>query len=267
MPAMSSMPDWTQSERAAIKGAAFDAVFGKDGRGPDRAQDSWALKNMIQALSSLPALNSQEDWIRLATAREILRLRALKSKRAGSKHRADIHSRRNPRRSKKSRRLSKGRVVTRTVTSRTKTVTRTNPGLGDPRLKPYGLGFMPSSIGLRGYRGPVSFFSANGLSDKAKVLKRLFPEYTKLDHTTVARFHKKAELRYQALWSRTADRASKETFGRQFQFGDYKISGIARDEYPERYKKILRMAAHRGTDHANIAAAHEYAAKHMRLRK
>jgi len=38
-------------------------------------QPTWALKNMVKALQMLPALNTAEDNLRLAAAKQILRER------------------------------------------------------------------------------------------------------------------------------------------------------------------------------------------------
>lgn len=58
-----------------IEEEARRIVYGADGKGPDRGQATWALRNMVRALSLHPWLNDADDTHRLAVAREILRLR------------------------------------------------------------------------------------------------------------------------------------------------------------------------------------------------
>ncbi len=38
-------------------------------------QDAQSLRNMVKALSMMPALNTDDDWARLAAAKRILRAR------------------------------------------------------------------------------------------------------------------------------------------------------------------------------------------------
>lgn len=50
-------------------------VYGPTGRGPDRAQSTPMLRNMIKALSLHPWLNDADDKYRLRVAIEVLALR------------------------------------------------------------------------------------------------------------------------------------------------------------------------------------------------
>ena len=61
-------------------------------------------------------------------------------------------------------------------------------------------------------------------------------------------------------WSKEADKASQETFGRPFGTSDYKISGIGREEFSSAAKDKLRDLAHTSAEHKEAAAAHWYAA-------
>lgn len=132
---------------------------------------------------------------------------------------------------------------------------RRNPGRTDPRQSVYAEGFK-----LPKHSGTVSVLSAHTASDAKKILKRLFPTWTKADHLSEMKKHLGLSQRYARLWDRTADHAAKATFGRPWQFSDYKISAIGRDEFATRYKNVLRMAARRTGDHEKIALSHAKAA-------
>ena len=119
-------------------------------------------------------------------------------------------------------------------------------------------------VKLSGYRSPVTAIGTHSQHDAAAIFRRIAPELTKADHKALAHAHYRASTAFNKLWDKVADRASKETFGRPFGMGDYKISGIGRDEFPARYKNILRMAAHSSGDHSFLAHAHRHAAKYNR---
>ena len=109
-------------------------------------------------------------------------------------------------------------------------------------------------VKLRGVRGTVDVFTFSG--GGSKVLRKTALGVSKRTHAMMARAHRRARDAWEKVWGRAADRAAMETFGRKFQFGDYKISAVGRDEFPERLKKILRKAAISGSKHAQLAAAH-----------
>lgn len=116
-------------------------------------------------------------------------------------------------------------------------------------------------IKLRGYNGRISVFMAASDRDAAKVLKRLKPDWTPEDHASLAKKHAEAAEIQKKEWSRLVNQAAMETFGRPFEFIDYKISGIARDEFSEGMKTALRFAAHAETYHGKASQAHAMAAR------
>jgi uncharacterized protein len=114
------------------------------------------------------------------------------------------------------------------------------------------------------YNGKVSPANAHG-RDGGKMLKQRLPEFTKQDHLEASKAHTEAAAAQEKTWNTEADKAAQETFGRPFQIGDYKISGIGSDKFSEASKDKLREAAHTATDHKEAALAHWHAAgKHGR---
>ncbi len=108
---------------------------------------------------------------------------------------------------------------------------------------------------------------AHSNSDRAQVLKKMFRGWSKADHKNAAEQHREASIRWHRVWNKAADRAHRETFGKSARSVlDYKVSGIGRDEYPERYKTILRKAAQSASAHVIVSEAHAYAAKHLRIK-
>lgn len=116
-------------------------------------------------------------------------------------------------------------------------------------------------IKLRGYNGQITVFQAVNDRDAAKVLKRLKPQWSKPEHADLAKAHEDEAQAQRAEWNRLLDEAAMATFGRPFQFHDYRISAIGREEFSEEHKKKLRFAAHAVTYHTLAARAHAKAAR------
>lgn len=73
--------------------------------------------------------------------------------------------------------------------------------------------------------------------------------------------------RSRRAWSREAERAALETFGRPWQFTDYRISGIGSDQFTDERKERLRFLAHRRSDYLSAFALHEWLAGARAMRK
>lgn len=97
--------------------------------------------------------------------------------------------------------------------------------------------------------------------DAAKVLIKNNPEWSKEDHRKLSDAHRKAANDHEQEWDKTADEAAQQKWGRNFKFGDYKISGIGSDEFSSGHKEKLRNHAHSQTAHRKLADAHAAAAK------
>lgn len=115
---------------------------------------------------------------------------------------------------------------------------------------------------LKGYTSKVGItpHQATSARDAANVIIRNNPKWTKEDHKRLADAHQKAAEAHHDKWSEVADEAAQKTWGRKFAFGDYRISGIASDEFSAEHKDKLRTHAHSAGKHETLAAAHRAAA-------
>lgn len=116
--------------------------------------------------------------------------------------------------------------------------------------------------GWGSYTRRVSVLSVTDASDGRRLLKRYMPGLTAEQHRTIADGHVKKAQEHQALWNKNADEAVMETFGRPWSFHDYRISGIAREEFTEERKEVLRLHSRRRSDHHRLAILHYMAAGH-----
>lgn len=116
----------------------------------------------------------------------------------------------------------------------------------------------PASI--RGWNIKPSVNQAHDAGTAAKILRKVLadvqPGLTQAEHIAIALVHEDMAARCLDAWSTIVNCASKETFGRDYEFADYNISGIACDAYREERKEQLRTLSHAATKHANAARAH-----------
>lgn len=119
-------------------------------------------------------------------------------------------------------------------------------------------------VRLPRFNRPVCVLSAGNPADAAKLLRRLAQELSTSDHLQLAKAHAEAAEGLDAEWTLLADKAAKATFGRPFHFGDYRVSGIASDQFPDAMKTKLRFAAHASSNHKNASRAHWAAATRRR---
>ncbi len=108
--------------------------------------------------------------------------------------------------------------------------------------------------------GLVTVFSSGvSRSHCRRLVRRIFGPDAK-EHRRLALFHWNRAKRYQALYDRSLDIAAMKTLGRPFTFGDYRISGIGRDEFGEDDKARLRRYVRLLQAHRDVARAHACAA-------
>ena len=123
-----------------------------------------------------------------------------------------------------------------------------------------------AQIRIPGYNYPgsrVTVFQAVTVADAAKVLVKANPAWSREDHRNLAEDHQRSWRECGAKWNEVANEAAHSTFGREFLLTDYRISGIAREEFSEGDKKALRDLAGRRGRHMRLAAAHLFAAKNF----
>lgn len=114
---------------------------------------------------------------------------------------------------------------------------------------------------LKGYSGKITLFQAVSTADAAKVLKQANPNWTAQDHKRLSQQHAEAAAKYEVEWGQLANEAALQTFGRPYSIFDYKVSGIASEEFPDEFKEKLRFAAHAKSHHTTASRAHEHAAR------
>lgn len=120
----------------------------------------------------------------------------------------------------------------------------------------------PAHKGWRGYTRTVCVTSVLRAKDGKALLKRLMPETSATAHIELANLHIQAALKNNKMWNSLVDRQMLKVFGRPFKFGDYKVSGVCRDEFEEPAKELLRKYAHNGSAHHHLAIFHRMAAGH-----
>lgn len=120
-------------------------------------------------------------------------------------------------------------------------------------------------VRLRGYNHAVSAAGAVSARDAANVLITANPAWTRQDHRRIAHEHQQAEAYRRRAWGEEADAAAQEAFARPYRFTDYRVSGIACEEFSDSHKAMLREHAHSASAHSALAAAHRAAAHSRRL--
>lgn len=108
--------------------------------------------------------------------------------------------------------------------------------------------------------GLVTVFSSGVRKSQCRLLVRRIFGSNIDEHRRLALFHWNRAKRYQALYDRSLDLASLKTLGRPFTFGDYRVSGIGRDEFDPEDKDKIRRYVRLLHAHRNVARAHACAA-------
>lgn len=114
----------------------------------------------------------------------------------------------------------------------------------------------------------VTFRTKRGLVVKlghpryARMLRALLPLWDKVAHTKLAQNYLARAGAHDALVIWLRELACLETFGRPFEFTDYKVSAIGRDEFSEERKNQIRYHAHTATDLRELARAHAWCARY-----
>lgn len=121
-----------------------------------------------------------------------------------------------------------------------------------------------TAVRLRGWNGLRTAKSVCTTSATVSVIRKLRPDLRKEDHCAIAKYHQARVEKLNKIWNLVVDRAAQESFGRPFQFGDYKICAIASDEFADRHKRVLRHCAYRATEHKHMVVAHVAAARTSR---
>lgn len=89
-----------------------------------------------------------------------------------------------------------------------------------------------------------------------RLLRKFMPCASKADHVNYAIAHAEARATADAFWSGLVDIEFKVIFGRDFHASDYKISGIAREEFSDVVKNRLREFSGASSKHGSLCIYH-----------
>jgi len=115
-------------------------------------------------------------------------------------------------------------------------------------------------VKLRLYNCHTDVFQASNPRDAARILRRLKPDWTRDEHLELSQRHGEAAILQSKRYAELLDVAAQATFGRRFEFTDYKISAIGSEEFSEPHKVALRFTSRAATNHRTLARAHAAAA-------
>lgn len=116
-------------------------------------------------------------------------------------------------------------------------------------------------ISTRPHRNPPTMHSAGVNAQRAgNYLKRAAPDMTGEQHAAMAAHWAGRAVIASKLWGAIADAEMVRLFGRPMGFGDYRVSGIGRDEFSERIKTRLRILNRFATYASTLHRAHGRAA-------
>lgn len=99
-----------------------------------------------------------------------------------------------------------------------------------------------------------------GTSAAAKKLRELLQSWNGIAFAEEAGRHIRCEMLAGLAWDLVVDQAMRDTFGRPYEATDYKIAGIARDEFPSEVKDLLRFLAQSKSSHGSAAFLFRYVA-------
>ena len=160
------------------------------------------------------------------------------------------------------------RVAKRRPAGRTMTVTTSSRVVKTTRMNPRGLDISPYRREFTIGRYKHSINHSTSSKNTRAIMRKLFPGWSKEDH--VERLIRLSRMIHvaSAVWGRIADKAHGEAFpGKRRGMLDYKISGVGRDEYPERLKGRLRIAARQEGTIVSAIHAHAMMAGKTALRR
>jgi hypothetical protein len=114
---------------------------------------------------------------------------------------------------------------------------------------------------LRGWNCKTAALRCHDAKIAARLIRRFGPTWTSQEHASIARYHTHRAEKLLAVYKRVLERAALHSLGRPWQFTDYKVSGVGRDEFSEAHKRVLRHCIHRSYEHEDMAEAHAVLAR------
>lgn len=102
-----------------------------------------------------------------------------------------------------------------------------------------------------------NIFQSHSSSELRQAVKQIFPSMSKEEHKSLAEKYAKLEKQKQDEYNALVNKAFRETFGREYEVMDYKVSGIVRDEFPDEVKDSLRKLIKEMNEYEAAKTLHE----------
>jgi vacuolar-type H+-ATPase subunit I/STV1 len=109
----------------------------------------------------------------------------------------------------------------------------------------------------------VTIFNAPTTAISNKILKSLFPDWTKENHLEAASQYEKHGKEVYNQLKQLRNQAANKLWGRDWEFTDFKTSGAQNDEFPEDVKEELRKLSYIITKCSLLVSANLKVAKEV----
>ena len=120
-------------------------------------------------------------------------------------------------------------------------------------------------VKLPKYNVAVDAAQAHGASDSAKILRQIFPDFSKSDHQSAASYHEAQAKKKEADHAKAMKAAQKKAYGKELKVGEGpNISGGVDPKFSKSENDKIRALAQEYPQHKSIAAGHAYAAKRFK---
>lgn len=113
------------------------------------------------------------------------------------------------------------------------------------------------TIKIRYQKQPQSLFGLSGSSNIRKWMRTYFPHATKEQHKQLRDQAKEKFEELDKEWSNIVETEFQRLFHRPFEVRDYRVSGIARDEFSAEVKEKLRSINKELAIYYQIANSHD----------
>ena len=110
--------------------------------------------------------------------------------------------------------------------------------------------------GFAGHTFPPSVLTALDAESAKRLLRKFMSNTSKDEHFALAASHAAAAEKADSAWIKLVKDQFLAVFGRPYGPTDYKVSGIARDEFPDSVKSKLRDLRDGANAHTTLSIAH-----------
>lgn len=120
---------------------------------------------------------------------------------------------------------------------------------------------------VRGQTNTPDIFGIHDPVKAGKIIMKAFPDLSPIMIEALRDMHDLLAEYNNALWVRVVNSAAFDTWGRPYVISDYKVSGIASDEFSVIFKDMLRDAAHKKNKHNTLARIYGHLALKNKAKK